>query len=116
MVALGRSGPLGGAQALGIARGALGLATGYVHERRQFGSRLADFQGLQFMLADMATQVDAAALLVYRACSLLDAGLPGTASASSMVMIGGSKSYSIIAFAAASRARAIEPAATANID
>ena len=53
-------------------------ATGYVKERKQFGSRLADFQGLQFMLADMATQVDAAELLVYRACSLLDAGLPGT--------------------------------------
>ena len=87
MGALDRSRPLVGAQALGIARGALELATSYVQDRRQFGSRLADFQGLQFMLADMATQVDAAALLVYRACSLLDAGLPGTGSASSMAKL-----------------------------
>ena len=87
MGALDRSRPLVGAQALGIARGALELATGYVRDRKQFGSRLADFQGLQFMLADMATQVEAAALLVYRACSLLDAGLPGTGSASSMAKL-----------------------------
>jgi len=87
MGALDRSRPLVGAQALGIARGALALATSYVRDRHQFGSRLADFQGLQFMLADMATQVDAAALLVYRACSLLDAGLPGTGSASSMAKL-----------------------------
>jgi alkylation response protein AidB-like acyl-CoA dehydrogenase len=87
MGALDRSRPLVGAQALGIARAALDLATGYVQDRRQFGSRLADFQGLQFMLADMATQVDAAALLVYRACSLLDAGLVGTGSASSMAKL-----------------------------
>ena len=87
MGALDRSRPLVGAQALGIARGALELATSYVRDRQQFGSRLADFQGLQFMLADMATQVDAAALLVYRACSLLDAGLPGTGSASSMAKL-----------------------------
>jgi alkylation response protein AidB-like acyl-CoA dehydrogenase len=87
MGALDRSRPLVGAQALGIARGALELATQYVGERRQFGSRLAEFQGLQFMLADMATQVEAAALLVYRACSLLDAGLPGTGSASSMAKL-----------------------------
>jgi alkylation response protein AidB-like acyl-CoA dehydrogenase len=87
MGALDRSRPLVGAQALGIARGALELATQYVGERRQFGSRLADFQGLQFMLADMATHVEAAALLVYRACSLLDSGLPGTGSASSMAKL-----------------------------
>jgi len=87
MGALDRSRPLVGAQALGIARGALELATRYVGERQQFGARLADFQGLQFMLADMATQVEAAALLVYRACSLLDAGLPGTGSASSMAKL-----------------------------
>jgi alkylation response protein AidB-like acyl-CoA dehydrogenase len=87
MGALDRSRPLVGAQALGIARGALELATRYVGEREQFGSRLAEFQGLQFMLADMATQVEAAALLVYRACSLLDGGLPGTGSASSMAKL-----------------------------
>ncbi len=87
MGALDRSRPLVGAQALGIARAALALAASYVQDRRQFGSRLADFQGLQFILADMATQVDAAALLVYRACSLLDAGLAGTGSASSMAKL-----------------------------
>ena len=87
MGALDRSRPLVGAQALGIARGALELATSYVQDRQQFGTRLADFQGLQFMLADMATHVEAAALLVYRACSLLDAGLPGTGSASSMAKL-----------------------------
>jgi alkylation response protein AidB-like acyl-CoA dehydrogenase len=90
MGALDRSRPLVGAQALGIAQGALDLATSYVVERKQFGSRIADFQGLQFMLADMATAVDAARLLVYRACSLLDDGLggtPATASASSMAKL-----------------------------
>jgi alkylation response protein AidB-like acyl-CoA dehydrogenase len=90
MGALDRSRPLVGAQALGIAQGALDLATGYVQERKQFGRQIADFQGLQFMLADMATAVDAARLLVYRACALLDAGLGGTsttASASSMAKL-----------------------------
>ena len=90
MGALDRSRPLVGAQALGIAQGALELATSYVQERKQFGHAIADFQGLQFMLADMATAVDAARLLVYRACSLLDAGrggTPETASASSMAKL-----------------------------
>ena len=90
MGALDRSRPLVGAQALGIAQGALELATSFVQDRRQFGRPIADFQGVQFMLADMATQVDAARLLVYRACSLLDEGLggtPRTASASSMAKL-----------------------------
>ncbi len=83
MGALDRSRPLVAAQALGIAQGALDLATQYMKERRQFGRLLAEFQGLQFMVADMSALVDASRLLVYRACSLLDAGLPGTARASS---------------------------------
>jgi alkylation response protein AidB-like acyl-CoA dehydrogenase len=90
MGALDRSRPLVGAQALGIAQGALELATSYVKERKQFGRPIADFQGLQFTLADMATSVDAARLLVYRACALLDDGLggtPQTASASSMAKL-----------------------------
>ena len=90
MGALDRSRPLVGAQALGIAQGALDLAAGYVRERRQFGRAIADFQGVQFMLADLATAVDAARLLVYRACALLDDGLggtPATASASSMAKL-----------------------------
>jgi alkylation response protein AidB-like acyl-CoA dehydrogenase len=90
MGALDRSRPLVGAQALGIAQGAMELATSYVKERKQFGRPIADFQGVQFALADMATSVDAARLLVYRACALLDDGLggtPQTASASSMAKL-----------------------------
>jgi len=90
MGALDRSRPLVGAQALGIAQGALELASDYVQQRRQFGRPIAEFQGLQFMLADMATAVDAARLLVYRACALLDdgqGGTPASASASSMAKL-----------------------------
>jgi alkylation response protein AidB-like acyl-CoA dehydrogenase len=83
MGALDRSRPLVGAQALGLAQGALDLAVGYVQERRQFDQRIADFQGLQFLLADLSVAIDAARQLVYRACALLDAGAPGTARASS---------------------------------
>jgi alkylation response protein AidB-like acyl-CoA dehydrogenase len=73
MGALDSSRPIIGVQALGIAQGALDAASQYVQERRQFGQRIADFQGVQFMLADMATQVEAARLLIYEACMLLDA-------------------------------------------
>ena len=74
MSALDSSRPIIGAQAVGIAQGALDASCAYVQERSQFGQHLAEFQGLQFMLADMATQVEAARTLVYRACSLVDAG------------------------------------------
>jgi alkylation response protein AidB-like acyl-CoA dehydrogenase len=84
MGALDSSRPLIGVQALGIAQGALDAATRYVAERRQFGQRIADFQGIQFMLADMATQVEAARLLIYEACMLLDAGDPRVSRAASM--------------------------------
>jgi alkylation response protein AidB-like acyl-CoA dehydrogenase len=84
MGALDRSRPLVGAQALGIAQGALDLAVSYVQERKQFGQRIADFQGVRFMLADMKTAVDASRLLVYRACARLDAGERPTASSSAM--------------------------------
>ncbi len=87
MGALDRSRPLVGAQALGIAQGALDLAVAYVQERKQFGQRIGDFQGVQFMLADLAAAVDAARLVVYRACALLDAGRPGTARASSVAKL-----------------------------
>jgi alkylation response protein AidB-like acyl-CoA dehydrogenase len=83
MGALDRSRPLVGAQALGLAQGALDLAIQYVQDRKQFGHRIADFQGIQWMLADLSAAVDAARLLVYRACALLDAGADGTARASS---------------------------------
>ena len=68
-----------GAQALGIAQGALDFAVGYVKERKQFGKRIADFQGLQFMLADMAMTVEAARQMVYTAAAKSqrnDADLP----------------------------------------
>ncbi len=55
------------AQALGIAQGALDYAVGYVKERRQFGKPIADFQGVQFMLADMAMKLEAARQLTYHA-------------------------------------------------
>jgi alkylation response protein AidB-like acyl-CoA dehydrogenase len=83
MGALDESRPMVAAQALGIAQAALELATEYVQERQQFGQRIADFQGVQFMLADMAVQVDAARALVYRACALVDEGGAGTGRASS---------------------------------
>ena len=60
------------AQALGIAQGALDYAVGYAKERKQFGKPIAAFQGIQFMLADMTTQVEAARQLLYKAASLLE--------------------------------------------
>lgn len=62
------------ALALGIARGALDAALKYVKERRQFGKAIAEFQGIQWRLADMATELDAARLLTQRAAVLKDAG------------------------------------------
>ena len=65
-----------GAQAVGIAQGALDAAVAYVKERRQFGQRIADFQGVQFMLADMAMKVEAARQLVYVASASAERGDP----------------------------------------
>jgi alkylation response protein AidB-like acyl-CoA dehydrogenase len=65
-----------GAQMIGIAQGALEAATGYVKERRQFGKAIADFQGVQFQLGQMATELEAARLMVYNAARLKDRGLP----------------------------------------
>ncbi len=62
------------ALALGIGRGALDAALKYVKERRQFGKAIAEFQGIQWKLADMATELDAARLLTQRAAILKDAG------------------------------------------
>ncbi len=62
------------ALSLGIARGALDSATRYVKDRRQFGKAIAEFQGIQWKLADMATELDAARLLTQRAAVLKDAG------------------------------------------
>ncbi|MFA5307966.1 MAG: acyl-CoA dehydrogenase family protein [Dehalococcoidales bacterium] len=65
-----------GAEAVGISRAAYEAALGYARERKQFGQALADFQGIQWQLADMATQLDAARLLTRRAAFLCDAGRP----------------------------------------
>ena len=65
-----------GAQALGIAQGALDAAVGYVKQRRQFGKRIADFQGIQFMLADMAMRIEAARQLVYAAAGRAERNEP----------------------------------------
>jgi alkylation response protein AidB-like acyl-CoA dehydrogenase len=61
-----------GAQALGIAQGALDLAVAYACERRQFGSPISAFQGLRFSLADMATQIEAARALIYATARHID--------------------------------------------
>ncbi|MCX2928110.1 acyl-CoA dehydrogenase family protein [Streptomyces sp. NEAU-W12] len=62
------------AQALGIAQGALDYAKGYVRERKQFGKPIADFQGVQFMLADMAMKIEAARQLTYAAAAKSERG------------------------------------------
>ena len=66
------------AQAVGIAQCALEEATKYAKERKQFGKRIADFQGISFMIADMAAEVEAARQLVYHAAVLKDAGKEAT--------------------------------------
>ncbi|HZM61787.1 MAG TPA: acyl-CoA dehydrogenase [Vicinamibacterales bacterium] len=65
-----------GAQMLGLAQGALDHTIKYTKERRQFGSAIADFQGVQFQLARAATDIEAARLLVYNAARLRDGGQP----------------------------------------
>jgi alkylation response protein AidB-like acyl-CoA dehydrogenase len=76
MSTLDRSRPTIGAQALGIAQGALDRATSYMKQRQQFGQPISEFQGLRFMVADMATRIEAARSLVYRACAAIDEGDP----------------------------------------
>jgi len=71
-----------GAGAVGNAQAALDIAVKYAKERVQFGQPIANFQAIQFMLADMATEIQAARLLVYYAASLKDRGLPVTLAAS----------------------------------
>jgi alkylation response protein AidB-like acyl-CoA dehydrogenase len=76
MHTLDRSRPTIGAQAVGIAQGALDAAMGYMHERQAFGKPIADLQGLQFMVADMGMKIEAARGLVYRACAIVEEGDP----------------------------------------
>jgi alkylation response protein AidB-like acyl-CoA dehydrogenase len=72
MHTLDRSRPTVGAQAVGIAQGAIDYAAGYMQQRKAFGDTISGFQGLRFMLADMAIKTEAARALVYRACALVD--------------------------------------------
>ncbi len=76
--------PATGALALGIAQAALDAAVGYARERRQFGQRIGDFQGIQFMLADMAMQVHAARLMIHHAARQVDGGFTGNTYEASM--------------------------------
>jgi alkylation response protein AidB-like acyl-CoA dehydrogenase len=76
MHTLDRSRPMIAAQAVGIAQGALEYAVDYVKQRRAFGRPIGEFQGLQFMLADMAIKVEAARALTYQACAVIDEGDP----------------------------------------
>jgi len=64
-----------GAQMLGLAQGAWNAAAKYAKERKQFGRPIAEFQGVQFQIAEMATEIEAARLMVYNAARLKDAGL-----------------------------------------
>lgn len=72
MKTLDNSRPLVGAQALGIAQGALDVAVDWARQRKQFGSPIGRLQGMQFLIADMKTKVEAARQLIYRAATLCD--------------------------------------------
>jgi len=76
--------PMTGATAVGVAQAALDAATGYAKERQQFGQPIAAFQGIQFMLADMAIQVHAARLMVHHAARQVDVGIRGNTYEASM--------------------------------
>ena len=81
MHSLDRNRPIIGAQAVGIAQGAIDCAAAYMKERTAFGAPIADLQGLRFMLADMAIQNEAARSLVYRSCAMVDDDPTGDLSA-----------------------------------
>jgi len=87
MRTLDKSRPGVAAQALGIAAGALDEAIGYSRERRQFGKPISSFQGVQFMLADMATRVEAARTLVYQAARHVDSGAKDISKISAMCKV-----------------------------
>ncbi|HEY6537428.1 MAG TPA: acyl-CoA dehydrogenase family protein [Candidatus Dormibacteraeota bacterium] len=92
MGVLDRSRPQIAAQALGIAAGALDQAVAYAKQRHQFGRPIAEFQGLQFMLAEMATQVEAARCLTHEACRAVDAQEPKMTQLAAMAKLAASDS------------------------
>lgn len=75
------------AQAVGLAQGALDLAIKYVNEREQFGQKVSSFQAIQFMLADMATQIEAARQLVYQSARAADLGAKNTSKFAAMAKV-----------------------------
>jgi butyryl-CoA dehydrogenase len=87
MMTLDRARPGVAAQAVGLAQGALEWAIRYTSERRQFGQSVMSFQAIQFMLADMATQVEAARQLVYTAARAIDAGARNVSKIAAMAKV-----------------------------
>jgi len=87
MRTLDQSRPGVASQALGIAQGALDKAVEYSREREQFGKPISAFQGIQFMLADMATQVEAARALTYAAAKSIDGGEKDVSRMSAMAKV-----------------------------
>jgi len=77
MEAFNKSRPIIGARGVGLAQGAIDLAVDYVRDRKAFGQSVAEFQGVQWMLADMAMQTEAARHLVYKAAAVVDGGATG---------------------------------------
>ncbi len=77
MEAFSKSRPIIGARGVGVAQGALDHALAFINNRQAFGQTISDFQGVRWMLADMATQTQCARLLVYRAAAAADAGVSG---------------------------------------
>jgi alkylation response protein AidB-like acyl-CoA dehydrogenase len=87
LAVLDRSRPGIGAQALGIAEGAFAYALNYVKERQQFGQAIASFQGIQFMLADIATQIEASRHLVFQAATKVDSKAPDLTKVAAMAKL-----------------------------
>ncbi len=75
------------AQAVGLAQGALDLAIKYINEREQFGQKVSSFQAIQFMIADMATQIEAARQLVYQSARAADLGVKNTSKFAAMAKV-----------------------------
>ena len=86
MEAFNKSRPLIAARAIGLAQGAIDHASAFIRDRRAFGQQVSDFQGVRWMLADMAIQTEAARQLVYRAASMVDAGVRGPELAATAAM------------------------------
>jgi acyl-CoA dehydrogenase len=77
MEAFNKSRPLIGARGVGLSQGAIDHASAFIQERVAFGQKISDFQGIRWMLADMAIQTEAARNLVYKAAAMVDAGVSG---------------------------------------